>query len=176
MALRVSGSVTTTHCQPWWLDPVGAWRARARHSSSTSRSTGREKSRRRRTDRVVLSSSSGVRSRTTAGDVTPTPDHAGLARVGTRALREDRVPQRCTILPQPVDVTPPRQDPGVDAERQLVRWAHRQHGLVTRAQALAAGLSSRQVLGRLDSGRWQAVRRGVYAGGWVPPSWEQAVL
>jgi hypothetical protein len=29
---------------------------------------------------------------------------------------------------------------------------------------------------RLERGRWQVVRRGVYAGGWVPPSWEQAVL
>lgn len=54
--------------------------------------------------------------------------------------------------------------------------AQQQHGLVTRAQARAVGLSARQVAGRLERGRWQAVRRGVYAGGWVPPSWEQAVL
>ena len=64
----------------------------------------------------------------------------------------------------------------MDAEQELARWAQHQHGLVTRAQVRAAGLSARQVTGRLERGRWQAVRRGVYAGGWVPPSWEQAVL
>jgi very-short-patch-repair endonuclease len=64
----------------------------------------------------------------------------------------------------------------MEAEQELARWAQHQHGLVTRAQARAAGLSARQVAGRLERGRWQLVRRGVYAGGWVPPSWEQAVL
>jgi hypothetical protein len=61
-------------------------------------------------------------------------------------------------------------------EEELATIAHRQHGLVTREQALAVGMSPRQVLRRLQRGRWQPVRRGVYVGGWVPPSWEQAVL
>jgi very-short-patch-repair endonuclease len=64
----------------------------------------------------------------------------------------------------------------MDPERELAQIAHRQHGLVTRGQALAAGMSARQVTGRLARGRWHLVRRGVYAGGWVPPSWHQAVM
>ncbi len=64
----------------------------------------------------------------------------------------------------------------MDAADELGRVARRQHGLVTRRQALAAGLTRRQVEQRLASGRWQPVRVGVYAGGWVPPSFEQAVL
>jgi very-short-patch-repair endonuclease len=66
--------------------------------------------------------------------------------------------------------------PAMDAEQRLAHDAQHQHGLVTRAQVRAAGLSARQVTRRLERGRWQVVRRGVYAGGWVPPSWEQAVL
>lgn len=64
----------------------------------------------------------------------------------------------------------------MEPEGALADLARRQHGLVTRAQALEAGMSARQVLRRLERGRWKPVRRGVYAGGWVPPSWEQAVL
>jgi hypothetical protein len=53
--LRLSASVTTTKCQPCWFDPVGACRAMAMQRSSTAVSTGREKSRRLRTERVVVS-------------------------------------------------------------------------------------------------------------------------
>ena len=56
-----AGSVTNMNCQPWRLLPVGAWRARSRHSMITSRSTGRSKSRRFRTLLVVESNSSFVR-------------------------------------------------------------------------------------------------------------------
>src|SRR5262249_24437088 len=59
-ARRLAGSVTTTKCQFWIFDPVGACWAIVRHSSSTVRATGRVKSRRFRTARVVVSSSSGV--------------------------------------------------------------------------------------------------------------------
>src|SRR5205807_9829563 len=51
-------SVTTTHRQPCWLPPVGAWVARSRHSSITSAGTGLSRSSRLRTARVVVSSSS----------------------------------------------------------------------------------------------------------------------
>jgi len=64
----------------------------------------------------------------------------------------------------------------MDAEHALVSLASRQHGLVTREQALEVGMTARQIVRRLQRGRWRPVRRGVYAGGWVPPSWEQAVL
>src|SRR5208337_2435835 len=58
IALRLSASSTNTHCQPCELEPVGAWSARSRHSMSTSRPTGLPKSRRLRTERVVVRTSS----------------------------------------------------------------------------------------------------------------------
>src|SRR5580698_1304229 len=59
-AARLAGWVTTMKRQPCKLEAVGACRAMFKHSSMTSRSTGRPKSRRLRTVRVVVSSSSGV--------------------------------------------------------------------------------------------------------------------
>lgn len=38
-----------------------------------------------------------------------------------------------------------------------------QAGVITRAQALAAGLSRHALSARLDSGRWQRLHSGVYA-------------
>ncbi len=53
--------------------------------------------------------------------------------------------------------------------------AARQHGLVSRAQALECGLSEGQIKRRLSAGIWQIVRPGVYAVAGMPPAWEQAV-
>ncbi len=47
-------------------------------------------------------------------------------------------------------------------ERRLGRIASRQHGVVTRAEALAAGVSANQVEGRIQSGALTKVHRGVY--------------
>lgn len=44
----------------------------------------------------------------------------------------------------------------------LAEIARRQHGAATHAQALASGLSSRQVSHRLATARWQRLHRGVY--------------
>src|SRR6476620_6522568 len=55
-----AGSVTTTKCQDWRFDAVGACSAISRHSSIRAGSTGRSKSSRLRTERVVVRSSSGV--------------------------------------------------------------------------------------------------------------------
>src|ERR1700742_4518690 len=60
MAARLSGSVITSHRQSCVLLAVGACIASCMHSRITSRPTGRVRSRRLRTDRVVLSSSSTV--------------------------------------------------------------------------------------------------------------------
>src|SRR5438270_6311665 len=60
----LSASVTTTQRHPCWLPPVGACSARLRHSSITSGGTGLSRSRRLRTARVVVSSSSTVFSST----------------------------------------------------------------------------------------------------------------
>jgi hypothetical protein len=65
---------------------------------------------------------------------------------------------------------------GMDTERRLLRRAARQHGLVTRGQALAAGLTADQVDHRLASGRWVALRRGVYVVAGTPSTYEQQVL
>src|SRR5688572_4067269 len=61
MASFFARSSTTTQCQFCRFDPVGACSAISRHSSTTERSTGLSKSRRLRTDRVVVSSSSADR-------------------------------------------------------------------------------------------------------------------
>ena len=57
-AFFLSASSTKTHCQPCALEPVGAWTANSRHSSSTSRGTGFSRSSRLRTERVVVRTSS----------------------------------------------------------------------------------------------------------------------
>src|ERR1700720_668890 len=58
MAARLSASVTTTQRQSCALLAVGACIASRTHSTMTSRSTGRVRSRRLRTARVVVRSSS----------------------------------------------------------------------------------------------------------------------
>jgi hypothetical protein len=52
----------------------------------------------------------------------------------------------------------------------------RQLGLIRLDQALAAGLREGQIHHRVRSGRWMAVRPGVYLIVGTPRSWEQAVL
>src|ERR1700722_4614718 len=58
MPALVAGSVMTIHRHPCTSPPVGAWRARSRHSSTTPSSTGLARSSRRRTARVVDSTHS----------------------------------------------------------------------------------------------------------------------
>jgi hypothetical protein len=66
----------------------------------------------------------------------------------------------------------------------VVAVAATQHGLVTAAQALAAGFARHQIATRVRSGRWLTVVRGVYAidrESWVLPRpqpvlWQAALL
>lgn len=51
-----------------------------------------------------------------------------------------------------------------------------QHGVVTRAQALAAGSTARQIDLRLRRGEWEAIQRGVYRLAAAPLTREQAML
>src|SRR4051812_38222455 len=89
---RLSASVTTTKCQPWLLPPVGACVATSMHSRSSDGSTGRVRSRRLRTDRVVESSSSGSRGSRSAMAAEPSEP---LRDVGLRGeLGEDLVDLR----------------------------------------------------------------------------------
>src|SRR5205085_9280123 len=54
--------------------------------------------------------------------------------------------------------------------------AQKQHGLLTRAQALAGGLSDGDIRGRLNAGIWQRVYAGVYRVAGSRITHEQAVL
>lgn len=66
-----------------------------------------------------------------------------------------------------------------DRTRTAVRIAEvaaRQFGLITRAQALAEGLTERIIDHKLASGAWLRVYRGVYLIAGTPASFEQRVL
>jgi hypothetical protein len=54
--------------------------------------------------------------------------------------------------------------------------AARQLGLITRAQALGAGISSNQVRWRQRNGTWRRVRSGVFSMSGAPVTWEQRLL
>ncbi|MGH2687029.1 MAG: type IV toxin-antitoxin system AbiEi family antitoxin domain-containing protein, partial [Actinomycetota bacterium] len=61
----------------------------------------------------------------------------------------------------------------MDPEAACDLIAAGQHGVITRAQALGAGLSRSAVDRRVAAGRWRTLRPGVYAPRSVPPSWHQ---
>ena len=56
------------------------------------------------------------------------------------------------------------------------RTASRQHGLLLRSQAVAAGASDSMIETRLASGRWMLVSRGIYRTGGVPVTRRQRAL
>jgi len=64
----------------------------------------------------------------------------------------------------------------MDGERRALERAARQHGLLTRDQARAAGMTDDQVDQRLRRGRWVLVRRGVVRVTGAPSTEAQAVL
>src|SRR5581483_473084 len=88
MAARLSSSVTTIQHQSCALLAVGACMANWMHSRIVLRSTGRVRSSRLRTARVVVSSSSTERRSTRGSDV----DRAGLvdAEHGQRAAQPEK--------------------------------------------------------------------------------------
>ncbi len=64
----------------------------------------------------------------------------------------------------------------MEGERAVLGRAAQQHGLLTRGQAKASGMTDHQIDGRLRSGRWTAARRGVFQVLGTPPTEEQAVM
>jgi very-short-patch-repair endonuclease len=66
----------------------------------------------------------------------------------------------------------PPMNPGLASER----LAAKQHGVLSRAQALELGLADRTIARRVESGRWRAMHPGVYAPQSAPPSWHQRLM
>lgn len=62
------------------------------------------------------------------------------------------------------------------AEVQVLDRMAEQHGLVSRDQALAAGMTTSQVDKRLSAGRWVRAARGVYRHAAVAPTPQSALL
>jgi predicted transcriptional regulator of viral defense system/very-short-patch-repair endonuclease len=63
-----------------------------------------------------------------------------------------------------------------ELDRRLASVAAGQHGLLTRAQALAAGATPSVVDHRVASGRWIGVGRGLYRVAGVPFTWETRLV
>jgi very-short-patch-repair endonuclease len=61
-------------------------------------------------------------------------------------------------------------------DRRVAMLAERQHGLITRSQALGSGLALRTLDRRLSAGQWTSLHQEVYRVGGAQPSWEQVVL
>jgi very-short-patch-repair endonuclease len=64
----------------------------------------------------------------------------------------------------------------VDVVRHALGLAERQHGVITRKQALRLGLTRGLVDGLSTSGRWQVVHRGVYRIAGSARTWHQDVI
>jgi len=64
----------------------------------------------------------------------------------------------------------------MDADAAVAQLAARQHNLITRSHARRAGFSDDMIRRRIRTGRWRQTRRGVYAVGGAPPTFEQAVM
>jgi very-short-patch-repair endonuclease len=64
----------------------------------------------------------------------------------------------------------------MNPDASVAAIAMHRHGLVTRTQALAAGMSRRMIDERMRRGRWTLERRGVYAIAGSPPSLRRSVL
>lgn len=58
----------------------------------------------------------------------------------------------------------------------IARLARRQHGVWTRRQAMAAGMSPKMVRVRTDRGDWVILDHGVYAHLASAPTWERSVM
>jgi len=64
----------------------------------------------------------------------------------------------------------------LDAMDRINELAERQHSLIGREQALAHGMTIRQIEGHLRAGRWRIAARAVYAVAGSVRSWEQQLL
>ena len=61
-------------------------------------------------------------------------------------------------------------------DQRADRLASRQDGALTRAQALACGLTNDQIKHRIGTGRWLLRGRGVYVIAGAPPTWRRDIF
>ena len=61
-------------------------------------------------------------------------------------------------------------------ESEVLSRMKEQHGLISRSQAIAAGMTDKQIRGRVEAGRWTRVARGVYRHGAAPATLEARLL
>jgi hypothetical protein len=61
-------------------------------------------------------------------------------------------------------------------DQNLMEVAQRQHSVLTLDQALACGMTAKQVRQRLQSGRWERLGKGVYRIAGSRPTWEQRLI
>ena len=99
-----SGSSTTSHRQRCTLPPAGAWAATSMQSRISCRGTGRSRSSRRRTARVVVSSLS-VWARSNGASTTPTVRRAPPARWRGAGALGERDASRPSCHDPPVRLT-----------------------------------------------------------------------
>src|SRR5439155_8071329 len=78
--------------------------------------------------------------------------------------------------PQGLCRTPPLYYVVVDVFQALLLVAERQHGLVTRAQAMAKGLTAGAIRGRLNAGAWERVHAAVYLVAGSGKTWKQSLM
>jgi very-short-patch-repair endonuclease len=64
----------------------------------------------------------------------------------------------------------------VDLFQALILIAEKQHGLITRAQALSKGLTDDSIRGRLRAGIWERVHAAVYRVAGSRRTWRQSLL
>src|SRR5207253_2800072 len=114
-----SGSLTISHCRCWRLPPVGAWLAMAMHSRMRSRGTARVRSSRRRTERVVVSNSSGVmRLNGTTPSLGPVAPRMGQSMVRSTAKEASMITRFGSLYAGHVDL----DGHGLDATPVNERW------------------------------------------------------
>jgi len=61
-------------------------------------------------------------------------------------------------------------------DQKALELAERQHSVLTLKQALACGMTPKQVRQRLQCGRWETLARGVYRIAGSRPTWEQRLI
>ena len=62
-----------------------------------------------------------------------------------------------------------------NADARIARFAHRQGGTFSRAQALALGMTDSSMHRRIRAGRWLVLHPGVYLLAGVPPTWHTEI-